>query len=105
MPHDVREATHERLAVERLELVHPAPVYDAGDDLPYVVALAGVFRDEAVDLLRVVQGLLGLREGPRGALLRVQVRDYLPHDRGRVLVILGQMVRHTRGAGVDVAAS
>jgi hypothetical protein len=30
VPVDVGEAAHQRLAVERLELVHPGPVHDAG---------------------------------------------------------------------------
>src|SRR5215208_4436107 len=103
-PHDAGEAAHQRLAVERLELVQPAPVHDPGDDLPYIVALAVVPRHDAVEVFCVVERFLGLLHGPRGALLRVQVL----HDRAYygegVLVVLGEVVGYPRAAGMDVCA-
>ena len=60
---DVREAAHERRAVERLELVEARAVDEPRDDLARVVRLADVDRDDAVDRVRVD----GRRLEPRSA--------------------------------------
>src|SRR5438270_665280 len=40
--------------------MHPAPVYDTGDDLSYVIALARVLRDDGGDLGYTFRAHLGL---------------------------------------------
>src|ERR687897_23110 len=62
--HDPGEATDQGFAVERLELVQATAVNGPGDDLPDVVALPVVARDDAVELSRIVQRLLWLLDGP-----------------------------------------
>jgi hypothetical protein len=71
--HDPGEATYQGLAVERLELVQAAAVHRPGYDLPDVIALPVVTRDDTVEFSGVVERLLRLRDGPGYRLLPVQV--------------------------------
>src|SRR5215210_6459886 len=100
--HDAREPAHQRLAVERLELVQPAAVYHPCDDLPHVVALPVVVGDDTVQFFRVVERLLGLIDGPGYRLLRVQFLDDLAHYREGVFVVLREVVCDAGAAGVYV---
>src|SRR5512139_528504 len=56
---DPREATDQRVAVQRLDLVDAGPVDDARDDLAHVVRGPGVGRHHVVEALGVFDRLLG----------------------------------------------
>ena len=84
---DVREARHERLAVERLELVEARAVHDAGDHLACVGLMAEVLRDQSVELGRIGGRRFGLGLHPgRLGLASLQVADDLACQRECVLV-------------------
>ena len=58
MAFDSREATHERLAVQLLELVEAGAVHDPSDDLARVELVAEVFGHQAVQVGGVELGRL-----------------------------------------------
>jgi hypothetical protein len=62
--HDPGEATDKRLAVERLELVQAAAVHRPCDNLPDIIALPVVARDDTVEFFRIVERFLGFLDGP-----------------------------------------
>ena len=106
---------HQRLAVELLELVHPAAVDDAADDLAYVVRRAGVGGHHVVERLGRLVRLLDLCRRARvsrralRALLNHrgvgQGRDDAPHDPERVGVVVGEVVDDPGGTGMHVTAA
>ena len=61
---DVREARHQGLAVERLELVEARAVDDPGDQLARVGLMPEILRDQSVELGRVGRRRLGLCRQP-----------------------------------------
>ncbi len=85
--HQPGEAADERLAVERLELLHLRAVHDPPDHLAHVVGPARVGRDDAVQLGGVVGGLGRLGADPRLGRGVAQVADDLAGDRKRVVVV------------------
>src|SRR5207302_5508697 len=77
---DPREAAHEGLAVELLELVEAAAVDEPADQLACIELMTEVLGDQPVDLGRVGRGRLRIRDLPRRlGLARVQVA----HDPAR----------------------
>jgi hypothetical protein len=89
----------------RLELVELGRVDDARDDLAHVVGLAGIDRDHAVQLARVVERLA--RQGALHCrrLAPVQVRDRGARQRERMGVVLREVIGDARQPRVDVAAA
>ena len=107
---DVGEAADERLAVERLELVEPAPVDEAGDDLADVDRASRVGRDGRVQAaslgvrLAADGGRLGIAPVPRRiGRLAVDVGDDRSADREGLLVVGGKVIDDARDPGVDLA--
>src|SRR5690606_32265382 len=102
----------QRAAVFALELVKFAAVDNARDHFMHVIGRAHVFRDDGIEILGVEFGWAGIphptlspREGEnlprseRGPRLRggshsCEMRDYIPEDRERMLVILREMIDH-----------
>ena len=102
---DVREARDERRPVARLELVEARAVEEAREKLAHVVGPPEVLRDDAVELLGGIPGLLG-RDAPRRVRRRTsEVGDDLAHLLERVGVVFGQVVGDARQARVHVAAA
>ena len=109
MPHgdavELGEAGHQGGAVTRLELVEAGAVDDAGDHLAHVEGLAGVAGDDAVELGRIVERLLGSADAAAGRPHPVEVGHHPPRQLEGVGVVLGQVIGHAGEAGVDVAAA
>ena len=80
VPHEVGEAAHQRIAVERLELLHQRAVDDPGDHLAHLERPPRVGGDDAVQLGRVVPGLGRLAPPPR---LRGGIGERASRSRGR----------------------
>ena len=102
---DPREAAHERLAVELLELVEARAVDDPADHRAGVELVAEVLGHEAVQVGRVEHGLLDGRELPGRGERRIEVADDLARDRERVLVGGREVVGDAGAPRVDVGAS
>ena len=96
------EAGHERGPVPLLEFVESRAVHEPCDDLPDIVRPAHVGADDAVDLGRVVAGLLRRRHVGRQPLDARQRRDDRAADREGILIVLGEVVGDARDARVDV---
>src|SRR5205085_5675031 len=102
---DVREAGDDSGAVLGLELVEPAAVGDAGDDLARVVRGLAVRRDGAVEGLLVYGGGLGLAAFPWTRRLRGKGSDDAADDPQGVIVVRREVVDDTGGLGVQLAAA
>ncbi len=102
---DPGEAGHQGGAVLGLELGEAAAVDQPGDHLAHVVRRARVHRHGSVQACRVHGGRFGRAERPGPGRARAEPGDDRPDDGERVGVVLGQVVRHARGAGVQVAAA
>ena len=88
MPVDVREPAHQRVAVQRLELVQPRAVDDPGDHLAHVVGVPRVVGHDAVAarpgrMRRAAASTTSHAQIAR----RVQVGDHLADDPQGVLVV------------------
>ena len=108
------EARHERLAVERLELVEPAAVDQAGDDLADLERPAEVGRDRGVEMGDAGSGIAlggcGRRLGRAaipGRIGRpaVEVGDDRSAERQGVLVVERLVVGDAADPGVDARAT
>jgi hypothetical protein len=85
--------------------VQATAVHRPGDDLPDIVALPVVTRDDAVEFSGIVERFLGLLDGPGYRLLAVQVLyDGADYGEG-VFVVLREVVGDTRAAGMDLGAA
>ena len=103
---DVGEAGHQRLAVERLELLEAAAVDDAADDLAHVVRRAGVGGHDVVEGRGVERPAPPARGPPTGAGPGAgSVSTMRAHDGQRVGVVVGEVVDDAGLAGVHVAAA
>src|SRR5699024_5786361 len=102
---DVGEAGDQGGAVAGLELVDLAAVDDPGDDLPRVLSGAQVGGDRTVQGGRVHGRRPGLAHLPGGRGGWRQGGDGVAQDGQGVPVVLGQVVHHPGGAGVQVAAA
>jgi hypothetical protein len=82
--------------------VQATAVHGPGDDLPDVVALPVIARDDAVEFSGIVERFLWFLDGPGYRLVAVQVLyDGADYGEG-VFVVLGEVVGDTRVAGVDL---
>src|ERR1051326_8332546 len=102
---DAREAGDDRRGVALLELLEARAVDDARDPLAHVVRPADVARDDAVDLARIEERLLRLDARLRLLLVEPKVLDDVPHDGDRIVVILGEVIRHSADARMHVGAA
>ena len=102
---DVREAAHERVAVERLELGEARAVDEPRDHLAHVERRALVGRDHARELLGVAGGLLGRQRLERAARRGSEPRHRLAQQREGVLVRARERVGDARDARVHVGAA
>ena len=102
---DARPAGDERGAVQRLVLVEPAAVDDAGEHLARVERLAQVGRREVEQPVGVEQRRVGGARGPGAALAPVEVAHDLAADPDRVELVDGEVVGAARGAGVHRGAA
>jgi hypothetical protein len=100
-----REAAHQRLAVELLELVEARAVHQARDQLTWVVGRPRVGRDRAGELGGIDQRVLGRRALPRRRLAGAK----RGHDRAHCLqclqVVAGQVIGHAGAARVQLASA
>ncbi len=104
-PWSLREAADDGRRVALLELVEARTVHQPGDHLTHVVRLAQIEIDDAVELGRIVRGVLRGRH-VRGQLLgRIERRDDHPRLMQRMLVVFGEIVRDARQPRVDVGAA
>ena len=104
-PGQAGDAADEGGAVAGLEFLEARPVHQPRDDFAHVVGLAQVAREHAVDLFRVVGGLLRLRDVGGERFARAEIADQRPRDLEGLGVVLGQVVGHAGDARVHVAAS
>ena len=102
---DMRKARHQRGAEARLEFVELRAIHHACDDLPHVIGLARVDRDDAVDFLRVVTRLDHGPQGQRTRLLPVKARDRVTRELQRVQIVCREVIDDAGKAGVHVAAA
>ena len=102
---DAGEAADERRAVARLELVEARAIDEAGDDFAHVVGTAVVGRDDAVELLGMVERGFSGGDFPGRGLGGGDAGDDAAHDAQGVLVVLGEVVGDTADAGVDIGAA
>jgi len=102
---DAGEAGHDGGRVELLELREAAAVDDPRDHLADVVGDAGVAGDDPVDLLGVVDGLVGGAEGDADGLLAVEGLDDAAGLGEGVAVVERVVVGDPGVAGVDVGAA
>ncbi len=102
---DMGEAADQRRAVKLLELVELRAVHDAGDHLAHVERLAGIGRDDAVEVFRRIQRVGGL-PGFHPQLLRpVQMADDPPRDAERMGIVEGVVVGDARSPAMDIGAA
>ena len=102
---DVREAAHERRAVELLELRELAAVHEPRDHFAHVPGLAGVCRNQAEQVLRRVQRLDHLAAGELRQLAAVQVGDRAARERERVAIVEREVIGDARGARMQLGAA
>ena len=100
---DMRKARHQRGAEARLEFVELRAIHHACDDLPHVIGLARVDRDDAVDFPGVVARLDHRPQGQRTRLLPVQARDRVARELQRVQIVCRKVIDDAGKAGVHVA--
>ncbi len=93
-----------RGAVERLVLLEPRAVEHPGQHLAHVEGDPEVARDDAQQVLGVVDRLVAGHGRPRSQLAPVEVDDDLTADPDGVLLVDGEVVRQTRGARVHLGA-
>src|SRR6516165_2803967 len=84
---DPRKTADQRLAVKSLEFVELAAIDETGDDLPHLIRLARVRRDDAVDLLDRVERLARRGDFDWSALCAIEIADDAPGDAERVVVV------------------
>ena len=105
IPADVSEPAHERATVPRLELVEPAAVEQAAENLMHVVRLASGSGNNPTDLFRRMKRLLRRAQRRVHGLGDVELGDHAAGNAQRVRLILGVVVRDARGLAMDVGAS
>ena len=102
---DARKAGDKRRAVAGLPFVEGRVVDDAGNDLAHVIGFAGVGRQHAIELARVVARLdRGGAHQLRG-LLPVEIGHDAPRNRQCMRVVVGEPVDHARLACMHIAAA
>ena len=101
----MREATHQGGAIERLEFIKGAVIHQPGDHLAHIEGLLGIGRNNAVQLLcRVTRG--DGRAGIQLTLLTpVQIADATAGEGQGVLVVLGVMVRHAGRTAMHIGTA
>ncbi len=90
----MREATDERGAVKRLELMELAAVHDARDHLAHIIGRANILGDDAIEIARIKFGRLHIAQIDVRLQVRLKRRDDIPHDAERMIVILRDMIDH-----------
>ena len=80
-------------------------VDDARNDFADVERLARVLGNDAVQFFGSVLRLLDRTHRHRRHFFAVQMRDDFTRDAKRMLVVLGQMIGHARGARMHIAAA
>ena len=89
------------------EFIKVTVVYDAGNDLPHVVGLARVGRDDAVEffggIARRHPGRCLTRQGH--GFLVVKAPHGLPRQGQGMQIVLGQMIGHPGKPGVHISAA
>ena len=99
------EARDQCRTVQRFEFVKIGTVDDAGDDFADVVGLAGIFRNNTIEFFCWKARLNDLLHRDRRYFFAVQMPNNFTRNAQRVFVVLGQMIGHTRGARMDIAAT
>src|SRR5690606_37845233 len=102
---DMGKAGHQRGAKAGLEFIKIRVIHNAGDDFAHIVGFAGVGRDDAVQLLRVVAWLANFFQRPRQFLLTVQATYAAARQLQRMKIVFGQMVGYAGQTGVYIATA
>src|SRR5690606_8576771 len=92
MSPDMGAAAHQGRAVQGLEFLEFGTVDDAGDDLAYVVGLAGIDGNDAVEFAGRVEGIAWRNDASPGLVRRSEPRNDAPGDADCMCIIGGQMV-------------
>jgi hypothetical protein len=97
----MRETTDQRVAEQGFEFVKLTAVDKAGDDFMHIIGRAHILRDQAVEILGGVERRAWVLHRHMRRLLRAKVADDIAQDGDGMVVPIGQMVRHARGARVQ----
>ncbi len=94
--HDAREAGHQRVAVERLELMEFAVVDQAGDDLAVVGRHARVGADQPIDVGGIEPRRARRRHRPSLCRYVAEIGDDVAGDGDGMAVAFGEVVGNAR---------
>src|SRR5258708_19553931 len=100
--HQAGKAANECGTIEFLEFVEAAPVNDARDDLPHIVALAAIPWNDAQEFMRIVTWWFGCSNIPGNVLASIEIGDDTAADCQSVFVIQSIVVGDTGGAAVHI---
>src|SRR5699024_5466363 len=102
---EVGKAGDQRGPEACLEFFKFRAVYQTGDDFADVVGLAGIGRDDAVELLRIVQGFGNAAQGDGNLFFQIEPCNGLAGQVQCMGIIFCQVISHARQAGVDIATA
>src|SRR5262249_7481721 len=102
---DAREATNERLSVERFELVEEAGIHDPRDDLADVVAFSRIAWNNVVELGGIMMRILGLGRLHGLTAGRRDRTEHIAHDADRIGIVLRVVIRDSGDPAMDVRAA